>query len=402
MADNVYYCQNCGGVMVFDVKSQSLKCPNCDTSVQIENDKNKIVEHGFSAKKARSIPVSEKKSSTMQCKGCGAVVEVSADCTATECAYCGTKYVLAEKQQEQIIPDGVVPFAVDKHKVKEIFTTWINKRWLAPGKLKNLYESDKIQGVYLPYWTFDADAYADYTAEGGTRHEVKVKKSDGTYETKTEVKWEHTSGRVDKFFDDVLVNASKTMKQSLLSGVEPFDTVNGLSSYSPEYLSGYSAECYSVSLGDAHNTAVNKMSSELTSLATQDVKRRYDEARNVRISAHYKDESYKHVLIPVYSTSYSYNNKNYSVLINGQTGKISGNYPLSPVKIAIIIITVIVIIVGIILASSKGKKSDDNTGNEDVYAIPQYQSEMILDDYETRYETEVIDVDYMETVTVQS
>ena len=66
MADNVYYCQNCGGVMVFDVKSQSLKCPNCDTSVQIENDKNKIVEHGFSAKKARSIPVSEKKSSTME------------------------------------------------------------------------------------------------------------------------------------------------------------------------------------------------------------------------------------------------------------------------------------------------------------------------------------------------
>ena len=90
------------------------------------------------------------------------------------------------------------------------------------------------------------------------------------------------------------------------------------------------------------------------------------------------------------------------MLINGQTGKISGNYPLSPVKIAIIIITVIVIIVGIILASSKGKKSDDNTGNEDVYAIPQYQSEMILDDYETRYETEVIDVDYMEIVTVQS
>ena len=176
MADKVYYCSNCGGIMEFNVKSQSLKCPNCDTEVTIANDKNKIVEHDLNRRAMQKLSVSEKKSSTMQCKGCGARVEVSSDCTATECPYCGSKYVLADKQEEAVLPDGVVPFKVDKNQVKETFSKWISKRWLAPGKLKNLYERDKIQGIYVPYWTFDADVKCDYSAQGGKNREKQVKK----------------------------------------------------------------------------------------------------------------------------------------------------------------------------------------------------------------------------------
>ena len=157
MSENIYYCSNCGGVMEFDVKTQSLKCPNCDTQVNIVNDKKKIIEHEFNKRVAKTIAVEVKQTSTMECKGCGAKVEVAPDCTATECPYCGAKYVLAEKQEAAIVPDGIVPFKVDKHKVQETFNKWINRRWLAPGKLKHLYENGKIQGVYIPYWTFDAD-----------------------------------------------------------------------------------------------------------------------------------------------------------------------------------------------------------------------------------------------------
>ena len=55
MEDKIYYCQNCGGVMVFDAKSQKLKCPNCDTEIDIENDKSKIIEHDFSRREASKI-----------------------------------------------------------------------------------------------------------------------------------------------------------------------------------------------------------------------------------------------------------------------------------------------------------------------------------------------------------
>lgn len=386
MADKVYYCSNCGGVMQFDVKTQSLKCPNCDTQVNIVNDSGKIVEHNLNKRVERKISVQEKQSSTMQCKGCGAMVEVSSDCTATECPYCGSSYVLAEKQAEAIVPDGVVTFKIDKQEVKERFGKWINKRWLAPGKLKHLYESDKIQGIYVPYWTFDADIICDYSAEGGKRRKEKVKNSDGSVSEKTVVDWYNTHGRIKHFFDDVLVKASKNFKASLLKGVEPFDTKKQLVSYSPEYLSGYSAECYSVSLEDAHREANNIMESQLKSMAREDVRRHYDEVRNVRIAPDYRDESYKHILIPVYATAFTYANKNYTVLINGQNGKIKGDYPKSPIKIAIIVIIIIAIIVGSII----GKSMADKKSSRDDLAST-YTYDRVCDN---RYEAAIYDMLY--------
>ena len=373
MSENIYYCSNCGGVMEFDVKTQSLKCPNCDTQVNIVNDKKKIIEHEFNKRVAKTIAVEEKQTSTMECKGCGAKVEVSPDCTATECPYCGAKYVLAEKQEAAIVPDGIVPFKVDKHKVQETFNKWINRRWLAPGKLKHLYESGKIQGVYIPYWTFDADVVCDYSAEGGKHRKVEVKKDDGTTETRTETDWYNTHGRVKEFFDDVQVRGSKNLKDSLLKGIEPYDTKKQLVSYSPEYLSGYGAECYTVSLDDAHREANNIMETELRELARKDVRKRYDEVRNVRIAPDYRDETYKHILIPVYSTAFTYANKNYTVLVNGQTGKIKGSYPKSPVKIGIIVAIIAAIVALLIALNMKGNNNSDNSvygnGMETGYSI---------------------------------
>ena len=381
MADNIYYCNNCGGIMEFDVKSQTLKCPNCATEVNIVDDKRKIVEHHFDQRVAKSIPATEKKSSTMQCKGCGAKVEVSADCTATECPYCGSKYVLAGKQEEAILPDGVLPFKIEKKDVKVRFSTWLSKRWLAPSKLKNLYERDKIQGIYLPYWTFDADIICDYSAQGGKRRKEKVKKSDGSVTEKTVVDWYHTHGRIKHFFDDVLIKGSKNLKASLLKGIEPYDIKKDLASYSPEYLSGYSAECYSVSVDEAHKEACRIMENELESLARDDVRKRYDEVKDVRIAPTYQTETYKHILIPVYSTTYNYMDKKYTVLINGQTGKIKGDYPKSPVKIGIIVAAIVAILVLIFSQSAKGSEpvDIDQIGNgvvyetDGAYGVPELQ-----------------------------
>ncbi|MDD6294155.1 MAG: hypothetical protein PUA71_10145 [Eubacteriales bacterium] len=390
MSENIYYCSNCGGVMEFDVKTQSLKCPNCDTQVNIVNDKKKIIEHEFNKRVAKTIAVEEKQTSTMECKGCGAKVEVSPDCTATECPYCGSKYVLAEKQEAAIVPDGIVPFKVDKHKVQETFNKWINRRWLAPGKLKHLYESGKIQGVYIPYWTFDADVVCDYSAEGGKHRKVEVKKDDGTTETRTETDWYNTHGRVKEFFDDVQVRGSKNLKDSLLKGIEPYDTKKQLVSYSPEYLSGYGAECYTVSLEDAHREANSIMETELRELARKDVRKHYDEVRNVRIAPDYRDETYKHILIPVYSTAFTYANKNYTVLVNGQTGKIKGSYPKSPIKIGIIVAIIAAIVALLIALNMKCKNNSENS----VYGIGTETGYSIESTYDDSQYLEMSDYEY--------
>lgn len=357
MSEQVYRCETCGGIMVYDVASKKLKCPNCSTEIDIINEEENIVEHKLTLEAKRTLKPEEKPTTTMECTGCGAVIEVGKNITAVECPYCGSQYVLSQRQLDTIVPDGIIPFAIDKNHVNDIFRKWVKGRWLAPSALKNLYQNDKIQGVYLPYWTFDAMADADYTAMGGKRRTVSYKDKDGNTKTRTETDWYHTRGHVKNFFDDVLVKAVNSDKASLLEGVEPYNTKE-LVSYSPQYISGYISETYSVDLETAHRTAMADMNNQLRNMARHDVLRRYDDVKNIHLRADFRDESFKHIIIPVYTTSYNYKGKNYNVVINGQNGKIKGAYPKSFVKIALLVILAIMALVGLYIYSEGGSNTD--------------------------------------------
>ena len=368
-----YYCEGCGGIMEFNAIAQALKCPNCGIEIEIENNPEDVIEHNLDIHAIKKIKVEEKTSTSMECEGCGAMVEVDATSTATTCPYCGSHYVLSQKQIESIIPDGVIPFKIDKQDVESIFRQWIKKRWLAPNVLKTLYQRDKVQGIYMPYWTFDADTSTNYTAMGGINYVVEYEDSEGEKHTRTETNWYPTSGHIDHFFDDVLVRASNKLSENLLGWIEPYNTKD-VASYSPDYMSGYCSEIYTIDLKDAHNDAISKMSRYIHYMAERDVLRRYDRVRSVKLHTSYSDETYKHIFIPVYSTAYTYKDKHYNVLINGETGKIKGEYPKSPFKIAAIIMVILGILLGIYLASS-----EEDVSYDDYYKKMQY-SELIKDE----------------------
>ena len=204
----------------------------------------------------------------------------------------------------------------------------------------------------MPYWTFDADTSTDYTAMGGIDYEVEYTDEKGEKHTTIETRWYPTSGHINYFFDDVLVRASHKLSTSLLQWVEPYNT-KSVASYSPDYMSGFLSEIYTIDLNEAHNDAMDKMTRDIHNMAERDVLMRYDRARGVRLRTSYYDETYKHIFVPVYSTAYTYKNKHYNVLINGETGKIKGEYPKSPVKIAIIVVLILSVLLGIYLASSR-------------------------------------------------
>ena len=364
MENKIYYCENCVGVMEFDVESQSLKSPDCDTAVPILNEKERIVEHSLTRHAMQTVRAEEKTTQTMECRGCGARIEVDPASTAVECPYCGSSYVLAEKQEDAIMPDGVIPFQIDKNRVGELFRRWMKGRWLAPGELKHLYQKERLQGVYLPYWTFDAQAEARYTAMGGRHRTVTRKGPDGKTESKVVTDWYPTSGSIRRAFDDVLIPASRKLDEGLLRKAGVFGT-GQMASYSPEYFSGYGAECYTVDLDDAHGEALRTMEHELEKMAREDVLRRFDEVRDVRVRADFRDETYKHVMMPIYTTAYTYKGKQYHVLINGQSGIVEGDYPKSPAKIAAIVAAVLAVIL-LVWVFSGGRKEEQygETRNE--------------------------------------
>ncbi len=354
MDENVYHCASCGGIMEFDAVSQTLKCPNCGNEIKIEKDASPITEHPLTIDDKRKIKPADKKSTTMVCSGCGAHIEVGPNDTAAKCPYCGSNYVLAEKQEETLLPDGVVPFKIDRKSLGEKFCQWIKHRWFAPNELKNLYQRGKFQGIYAPYWTFDAKCECDYTAQGGRDRTEHYRDAEGHDQTRIVTDWFYVSGHISNFFDDITEPASTRFKKGLFKGVEPFDYTQ-LEAYSPEYISGYLSENYSVGLDDGHNDAVEEMRRRLAEFASGQVLSRYDRVRGVAIRPYFYDETYKYLLLPVYSTSYSYKNKSYTVVINGQTGRLKGEYPKSPAKIAAAVLLCILIIAGICLAANAGR-----------------------------------------------
>lgn len=358
MAEDIFYCENCGGVMEFDVASQKLKCPNCDNVINIANIKENIVEHKLTAHAMQTVRAEQKDSTTMECRGCGAKLEVRGNEAAAACPYCGASYVLSQKQEEVIIPDGVIPFQIDKTNAREIVGRWLKKRYLAPGELKTLYQRGDIFGMYVPYWTFDADAKADYTGMGGRNRTEHYRDKDGNTHTRTVTDWYPTRGRVHTFFDDVLISASSHQNKSLLSGVDNYNTKQ-LVSYSKDYFSGYGVETYNINLDTAHSAAVGRMQEQLRDMARRDILRKYDTAKDIRLQCNFAKETYKHVLFPVYTVTYHYKNKVYNVLINGQNGNISGQYPKSFVKILLIILVSAAVILGIIFASLKDSAGSD-------------------------------------------
>ncbi len=381
MGENQYRCESCNGIMEFDAVTQTLKCPNCDSVMEIIKE-DKIVEHRLTLDSRRSIKSTQKESKTMVCNGCGAHMEVGGNETAAKCPYCDSTYVLANEQEETLIPDGVVPFKIDAKELSNLFAKWIKKKWLAPGELKKLYQAGSFQGVYVPYWTFDADTDCYYTAMGGRDREEHYTDKEGNRKTRTHTDWYYTHGRLHRFFDDIQVPASTRFKKGLFSGLEPFN-FNQLEGYSPSFFAGHMSENYSIGLEDGHRDAVREMENHLRQDASSDVRRRYDRVKDVKLNVNYLDETYKYVMLPVYSTAYSFKDKNYTVLVNGQTGKIKGEYPKSPIKIVLIAIAVLVVLIlGYIFTNRQDK---DYGYMEDTYTSTYVCEDNIIDtsiDYE--------------------
>lgn len=340
----VYLCSGCGGNMEYDISSQKLKCPYCGIEEDIQSDRTLVKEYDFSEVAQREASSEwDNEVSVVKCDACGAETVVEKYQTALYCGYCGSSHVLESKQSSGIKPEGIIPFKVDEYKAKEGFNNWIKNRWFAPNKLKQLYESEKLISVYVPYWTYDTNTYNSYTAQGGEHYYVTVKR-DGKDVREMRTRWHFVSGSFDMFFDDVLVNASKNYNDSLMIEAEPYNT-REVEPYKPQYISGHTAERYSKGVIECFDIAKEKIYPDLESQVRSKVLQRYDEVNSIRINTEYSDVKYKHILLPLWTAQYDFKGKKYRYMINGQTGEVSGEAPISPFKVALLIIVIILAVI---------------------------------------------------------
>jgi DNA-directed RNA polymerase subunit RPC12/RpoP len=341
-------CASCGGKMKYNPEGANLKCSHCDSTRDIMAENGHIIELCFeSALKEDLSTWDEAEVQSFSCKNCGAEVIFEAHTQAKFCNYCGSSYISLHETQKTIPPHYLVPFKVDQQEAEEKFKQWISKRWFAPNDLKKEYNNHQLLGTYIPYWTYDTHTYSYYTADRGDYYYVtRTRVVDGKTQTYQErkIRWTHVRGDYPRFFDDVLIRASNKVDELMLKKIEPFN-LTALVAYKPEYLSGFFAERYSISLEDGWTFGIKIIDDSLKSEITGKIGG--DQVRFLNVDTAYNSITYKHILLPIWLSSYQYQTKVYHFMVNGQNGIVHGDFPKSPWKIAgavLLTLTIILII----------------------------------------------------------
>lgn len=371
-----YKCLNCGGAVQYDIVERRFLCSFCKSEYQVAA-KGNVEEYNFNdyAKRANSS-AQLVGISTVICNSCGGEVFFNSHETARQCPMCGSSNVRSQVAESGIAPEGIVPFRIDIYDAQEKFRVWIKKRWFAPNLLKKSYSEGTLQGVYIPFWTYDAEASAAYHGQGG--HTRTRRDSDG--KTHTYTQWYPVSGRVSRNFDDVQVCASKSQAGTIVNKVLPYNTISDINPFASEYLSGYLAESYTIDGRDGFETARSIMENQLRSDAMSDIRRRgYDSAQVNSLQAAYSNVTYKSVLLPLYKAQYNYREKMYTYAVNGQTGKVVGKYPKSAVKIAALVAVIIAVLVGLFLLYNNSSNSGGSYENYNVSDVSRYHVETSLE-----------------------
>ncbi len=341
-------CPNCGGVMDYDAATKGLKCPYCDYEEEIllEDDSLTTAEENMLDLSMDSKNCDwgvEKK--TIICEACGAESIYDSVQISAVCPYCGSNHVTEANTQDTIAPGGVVPFSITDKESSDLFKKWIKRKWFCPKLAKESAKPDKFNGIYLPYWTFDATTSSHYSARYGIEHTT------GTGENRrTVTRWYSTSGVYKENFDDELVLASDNYDTKILSKIEPFDTAKN-KPYKPEYIAGYVAQRYSTGLKDAWERAKKSISNKIRSGIDSQIRTKHhaDDVSNILMQTSYNDLTYKYLLLPIWTSSFKYQDKVYHFMVNGQTGKVAGKTPISPIRVALAVVAGIICL-GIIYA----------------------------------------------------
>lgn len=336
-------------------------CSFCGTETPFSVDPatGALVEHDL-ARALREIPDADRgwlaEKRTVQCQNCKAVSVYDVARTGQNCDFCGSPALIDYQElKAPIRPQGILPFKVDEGKVREQMRAWFRGRWLAPNNLSAKAMVDRVHGIYVPYWTFDAHAVCPWDAEAGHYYYTTESYRDNKGNMRTRqvrhTRWESASGEVRHFFDDEPVPGTHGLRQDLLKKIEPFATAE-VQGYDSAFLSGFVVEHYQVVLVDAATRSQEQMTEQLRQMASAEVPG--DTQRNLRIHPVFSGQTFKHILVPVWVLSFTYRAKIHQVLVNGYSGKIAGDYPLSWWKVFFLI--VVIVIVGLIVISIAGQE----------------------------------------------
>lgn len=307
----LFRCKNCGGNIVYSPEKKTMCCPHCDSL----DSEEKIVE-------SQTILPTE---GTI-CPSCGAPVPLKEHTSATRCSSCGNYLIIDERVQGQFTPHLIIPFKISKEQAKELLHKEFDKRPFTPMGFLSNASIAKMEGTYVPFFMYDYKSDMDYHAIG-----TKVRTwSDSKYDY-TETSYYDIVREMNAEFKKVPVDASIEMDDKMMDLIEPYN-YQELEEHQDKFLSGFLSEKY------------NMGEKTLTPRAEAKVKRDSHEMIQSTVSGYSTvtqatetivptKRGVDYALLPVWEYVFNYLGKDYKFHVNGQTGKILGETPVSKPRV---------------------------------------------------------------------
>jgi len=357
---NSFACMSCGADLAYKPGTRHLHCQYCGAENEIPDAGEPVNENDFYTYINDQAATTERVTvSTVKCENCGATTTVDPKLKSSHCPYCVTPLVIQNHHTDSIIqPKGILPFKLAKDEARDKFKKWLGGLWFAPNDLKKAsHDTDRFNGIYIPYWTFDSQTNSPYMGQRGTYYyttQSYTAMENGKSVTRTRqvrhTRWVTVSGHINHAFDDVLIIASNSLPVKYAERLEPWD-LNNVQSFNDSYLGGFITEKYQVELQQGFDKARAKMDEQIRKMVRSDIGG--DEQRILSVNTRHSNITFKHLLLPVYVSAYRYKGKVFQFLVNGRTGEVQGQRPYSAWKIAIAVVVALIVIAIIIFFATK-------------------------------------------------
>ncbi|MGA2183206.1 MAG: hypothetical protein ABSH47_09265 [Bryobacteraceae bacterium] len=349
-----FRCPGCSADMEFDPQSGGMKCRFCGHTEAVAPAATSVSVHTLDEglAEAGNVPRTPPGDGALEvtCNGCGSVVAFQPPEVAGVCPFCAGAIVAEPRAANPLIaPDGVLPAKVPRDQAQARVRKWLSARWFAPNALKRMAQQEGIAGVYLPFWDWAADTDSRYTGERGehyweTEYYTETDSNGNTVQRERQVqrtRWYPAAGRVTRRFDNVLIAATRSVHESRLNALQPWD-LEALCAYEPAYLAGFRAQRYQVELPEGFEKAKQAMAEVIEGDVRKDIGG--DEQRVLGVETTTSNATFRHLLLPVWIGAYRFGGKLYQVVVNARTGEVQGERPWSVVKVSLLVAAIVLVI----------------------------------------------------------
>lgn len=349
-----YKCPACTGPLRFDAASGKLVCDYCDSVYELsyieglvrKSDGEKAAGRGSPLpgdaeddwEQSELIPEwgeDAENLTAFSCPSCGAEIICEKTTAATSCPYCNNNTIIQERLAGTWRPDYIIPFKVSRKDAEAALKTYYDRSGFLPKKFKTGSRVREINGLYVPFWFFDAEASARITMEG---RNTRVYREGDNEITATDHYKVYREGDIS--FDKIPVDASSKMPDDYMDSLEPYN-YSELTKFSTAYLPGFMADKYDEGADICFKRAEKRCRNSIIQ-EIEDTVQGYTEKISISRDVEISRGKAKYGLLPVWMLSTRWKDKNYMFALNGQTGKMVGNLPLDILKVIITFLAIMI------------------------------------------------------------